>query len=95
MHYCVTYDISSNRLRLRTAKWCKQAGLLRLQRSVFVGAALKRLIEELETQVRAEMHPKDRLCIIALSQEAWQRMQIAGEALPKELLDRSELARYF
>jgi len=95
MHYCITYDISSNRLRLRTARWCKQAGLLRLQRSVFVGKALKRLIEELETQVRAEMHPNDRLCIILLSNEAWERMQLFGDNLPKDLLTRSEPARYF
>jgi CRISPR-associated protein Cas2 len=95
MHYCVTYDIRNDRLRRRTARWCKQAGLLRLQRSVFVGTALKRLIEDLETQVRAEMRPDDRLCILPLSNEAWNRMQLFGEALPKDQLDRSEVARYF
>ena len=95
MHFCVTYDISSNRLRRIAARLCKQAGLLRLQRSVFFGKAPKKLIAEMETQIRAEMSHNDSLCILFLSQENWDQMRLFGQNPTKEILGRTETARYF
>lgn len=94
MHYCVTYDISSNRLRLRAARWCKQAGLRRLQRSVFVGESPQRQMQELEANVRAELPPTDRFCIIPLDRQAWEKILLLGKPDTKTLRGHVGKIRY-
>lgn len=52
----VTYDIPENRLRTRIENHCRDAGLTRVQRSVFRGRpdrkTLEALVERLDQQIR-------------------------------------------
>lgn len=95
MYYCVAYDISSNRLRLRVVKLCKQAGLLRLQKSVFAGRTAPERMADFEREARALLPPTDRLCIIPLDAAAWQSLLLFGQNPPKHILARLEAVRYF
>jgi CRISPR-associated endonuclease Cas2 len=79
MYYCVSYDISSNRLRLKVVRWCKKAGLVRLQRSVFIGPSKRTLIEDLRQEVMAVLPATDRFVIISLDNDIWQNVIIAGD----------------
>lgn len=74
MYYCVTYDISGNRLRLRAAKWCRQAGLERLQRSVFIGETDPERIRELESNLRPQLPRTDQLAVIPLGRDTYLQM---------------------
>jgi CRISPR-associated protein Cas2 len=95
MYYCVAYDISNNKLRLKVIKWCKQAGLQRLQKSVFTGPSNGYLIQDLETEVKAILPKTDRFCIIPMDNVAWQKMLLLGSGASKAALERKEKVRYF
>lgn len=74
MYYCVAYDISSNRLRLRAAKWCRQAGLERLQRSVFIGETDPERIKELAENLRPMLPHSDQLAVMPLDRGTYLTM---------------------
>lgn len=71
MYACIAYDISSNRTRLRAGKWCKKIGLSRLQKSVFAGPATADKLSELESELRPQLRPTDKLAIIRLDKAAF------------------------
>jgi len=63
MFTLVIYDITENELRLKVAQACKRYGLIRIQKSAFLGrisnalrkeliASLKRLIEGTENNIQ-------------------------------------------
>lgn len=81
MYYCVVYDISSNRLRLRASKWCRQAGLERLQRSVFIGASDQDRIDELVGRLRPILPRTDQLAVMPLDRDTYLQM-LSGSRLP-------------
>lgn len=71
MYYCVVYDISNNRLRRFASKWCRQAGLERLQRSVFTGVSDPSRIAELESRLRPILPHTDQFAIIPLDKNTY------------------------
>lgn len=95
MYYCVTYDISNNRTRRFVVKICKQAGLMRLQKSVFAGASTPERIAELEQTLQPLLSPRDRLAIIPLDKKAWNNLSLSGSHPDKTALSRREFTRYF
>lgn len=95
MYYWVAYDIRHHRTRRLVAKWCKQAGLLRLQRSVFTGRSSSERIRELEEQARGLLAPHDSLCIMPIDRTAWENLLLLGDNPKKAVLSRSEPLRYF
>lgn len=52
------YDIHRNRIRSRVARFCKQAGLRRVQKSVFVGKIGKSPLKRLHQDIASLIHPK-------------------------------------
>jgi len=96
MRYLVAYDISSARTRRYAVKWCKQAGLRRMQKSVFVGKGLPNLILELEQQLTPMLGKEDRLCIMPLNGDTWQAFRPHGNNPGKQALSppESEIKHY-
>lgn len=96
MYYLVSYDISSARTRRYAVKWCKQAGLRRMQKSVFAGRGLPARIRALEEQLVPMLQENDRLCIMPLEADHWKRMQLSGTGVDKKQLspDKNGIA-YF
>jgi CRISPR-associated protein Cas2 len=95
MYYCIAYDIRCNRLRRRVVKWCKQAGLRRMQRSVFAGRVPAPLLRELKTQVTAELPDHDRFCIIPLDKNAVNNIVLLGDDEVQTLLEQPIAHLYF
>jgi CRISPR-associated protein Cas2 len=93
LYYCVAYDISGHRLRRRVAKWCRLAGLRRLQKSVFLGPSPKEKLRELQQRVQAEITATDRFVIIPLNHDAMSRLLLLGELPPALLVKRP--SQYF
>lgn len=71
MYLCIAYDISNNGLRLKAAKMCRRIGLVRLQRSVFVGETRAELLAELEQTFRPVLPASDKLVIIRLEKKEY------------------------
>ena len=95
LYYWVAYDIGNNRTRRLAAKWCKQAGLLRLQRSVFTGRSDAARMRELETNLKPLLGSKDRFCILPIDKAAWKNLLLLGNNPSLQQLDRSEPFKYF
>lgn len=95
MYYCISYDIGSNKVRRFAVKCCKQAGLLRLQRSVFTGASTPVRIAELEQLLQPLLAPDDRLVIIPLENKVWRELTLTGSQPDKATLSRSKGVVYF
>lgn len=86
MHYLIAYDIRSARTRRYAVKWCKQAGLRRMQKSVFVGKGLTKLIAELEEKLRPLLNQEDRLCVMPLNGDTWNVLRLHGDGPGKNQL---------
>jgi len=92
-YYCVAYDISSNRLRLRVSKWCRQAGLERLQRSVFVGAATPERLAELEGRIRPTLPRSDQFVVLPLDEKTYRQL-IKNSRLPSAAVIDKKVVRW-
>jgi CRISPR-associated protein Cas2 len=83
----VIYDIESDKARNRAAKYCKQAGLYRVQLSVFLGeinADQKDVLElQLEELINLE---KDKVYIFPMSRDELRHTVLLGQAFDKKLV---------
>lgn len=95
MHYCIAYDISNDRLRVRVVKLLKKAGLVRLQKSVFIGLSPPQMISDLKKEVSTLLFKTDKFCVIPLDKNAWQSLQLLGLNPSKITLSRAEIVKFF
>lgn len=66
----VLYDIGDDKARNRVAKYCRQAGLYRVQYSVFLGQSDANGKDSLQLQIEAEIDPgKDKVYIFPMNQK--------------------------
>jgi CRISPR-associated endoribonuclease Cas2 len=86
MYYLIAYDISSARTRRIAVKCCKQAGLRRMQKSVFAGVGLPQKVRALKERLLPLLSPDDKLCVMPLDERAWKAMQSKGKGAEKEAL---------
>ncbi|MDX1910378.1 MAG: CRISPR-associated endonuclease Cas2 [Saprospiraceae bacterium] len=86
MYYLIAYDITSARTRRIAVKLCKQAGLRRMQKSVFTGDGLPEKIGALEETLRPLLGKDDRLCIMPLDARNWKSLQLHGSGPTKTAL---------
>jgi CRISPR-associated endonuclease Cas2 len=68
MHICLIYDISGDRLRSQVSRHCERVGLVRLQKSVFVGQISPVDLSELEQAYRPILPVTDRFAIMYLTE---------------------------
>ncbi len=74
MYCCVTYDIRSDRLRLRLSKYLRRKGLLRYQKSVFIGRLDGEVRQEIERDWRPLLAADDRLALILLEKPVFRSL---------------------
>ena len=83
----VMYDIEKDRARTRIAKYCKQAGLYRVQYSVFVGTLDEEEKDTLQLQLEEEMDPEvDSVYIFPMSKRELKQTVLLGQAFDKKLI---------
>lgn len=91
MRYLISYDISEDRLRTRLAKYLRQQGCQRLQKSVFLSPAYpskewKRVLQGLQILVKPTLLPTDSMvCIGVRYQDLEQAVVLGNEALLKTI----------
>lgn len=83
----VLYDIQDNKARARVAKYCKQAGLYRVQKSVFLGTLTAHEKDELELKVRGQIDEEvDSVYIFPMSRNELQQTSLLGQAFDKKMV---------
>ncbi|PSR11367.1 MAG: CRISPR-associated endonuclease Cas2 [Bacteroidetes bacterium] len=92
----VMYDITNDRARNRVAKYCKQAGLYRVQYSVFLGTLNLDEKDVLALQIEQELDlDTDKVYIFPMSETALKQTTCLGQALDKKLVTDQVKALFF
>lgn len=90
------YDIENDRARTRVAKYCKQAGLYRVQLSVFLGTMSQNEKDALALQIEEEIdEEKDKVYMFPVSKEQMQKTVLLGQAFDKKLVTDKVRALFF
>ena len=83
----VIYDITVNKTRSRIAKVCKNKGLYRVQKSVFLGKLNGNQIDELKIMCEDVINTDtDSVYIFPLCQDDFRKVQLLGQAFDKKLV---------
>ncbi|RCX16259.1 CRISPR-associated Cas2 family protein [Anaerobacterium chartisolvens] len=92
----VIYDIVSTRTRNNIIKKCKNAGLYRVQKSVFLGELEDNQLDELKL-VLGDMinNDKDSVYIFPMSRAELNKAGLLGQAFDKELITDEIISRFF
>ncbi len=90
------YDISDNKIRNKIVKLCKDYGLYRVQKSVFLGTLNRNEIDSLflESKDLIDMET-DSLYIFPLSDEDFKKIKLLGQAFDKKLVSDEVLTKFF
>lgn len=83
----VFYDIEKDKARTKVAKCCRQAGIYRVQYSVFLGDLNKTKRKELTSQIEALMDKdKDKVYIFPMCKADFDECTLLGQAFDRELI---------
>lgn len=83
----VMYDIADDRARTRAARCCKQAGLYRVQLSVFLGEVAATEKDALELQLEALIDvERDKVYVFPMSKDELRQTVLLGQAFDKKLV---------
>ncbi len=90
------YDISNNKIRNKIVKICKNYGLYRVQKSVFLGDIDKNNIDELELQSRNIIDDKtDSVYIFQMCKTDFDNVILIGKAFDKKFVSDEILEKFF
>lgn len=82
------YDIKKDKMRGKIARLCKQRGLYRVQKSVFLGTMEPSRIDELAQESSKLMDlDVDSLYIFPVCQADFKRVILLGQAFDKKLVN--------
>ncbi len=81
MYAWVIYDIHRNRTRQRVVKKCKFYGLVRVQKSVFLGKMKEKWLNRMFNELSLTINQRtDRLFVVPISAGQFGRVMQAGAA---------------
>ena len=83
----VVYDIQKNRTRSRVAKACLEAGIYRVQKSVFLGELNSNQVDELSLKIGGLIdESKDSVYIFPMCRDDFSKVKLLGQAFDRELV---------
>lgn len=92
----VLYDIKNDRSRTKVAKLCKQAGLYRVQFSVFLGTLDAHQKDTLRLQIEDYIDEQvDSVYIFPMNKTELQQTELLGQAFDKDLVTDQVRALFF
>ena len=96
MKVWVMYDITENKIRNKVIRYCKNAGLYRVQKSIFLGDIDKNRIDELYLQCDEIIDMEsDSLYIFPMSDDNFKKIKTSGNAFDKKLVSDEILSMFF
>jgi len=92
----VIYDIQKTKSRTKIAKACQQAGLYRVQKSVFLGSLDENQKDTLHLQIEELLDPEnDSVYIFPMSKNELKQSALLGQAFDKKLITDEVKALFF
>lgn len=83
----VLYDIAEDRPRSRVAKQCKQAGLHRVQYSVFLGEVSWDDVDALRLDIENEIdEERDKVYLFSFTKKELEKAILLGQAFDRKLV---------
>jgi CRISPR-associated protein Cas2 len=83
----VLYDIENDKARQQAAKYCKHAGLYRVQLSVFLGEVEHTRKDALQLQLEALINPeKDKVYLFPMTKQELQQTVLLGQAFDRKFV---------
>ena len=91
----VIYDIADDKVRNKVAKLCKNKGLYRVQKSVFLGTlnANQRDSLSLEFESIIDVN-EDSVYIFPMDEASFKKVKLLGQAFDKKLVNDEVLALF-
>ncbi len=84
----VIYDITSDGRRNKVAKACKNIGLYRVQKSVFLGNLNKNQIDEIKLISEEIMNTDvDSVYIFPMCDDDFKKVKLLGQAFDKKMVN--------
>ena len=92
----VMYDIKNDKARTKVARFCKKAGLNRVQYSVFLGSLNRNQKDTLELEAGELIDPDiDKVYIFQMSKQELQQTVLLGQAFDKKRVTDEVKALFF
>ena len=83
----VMYDIQNDKVRNKVAQYCKQAGLYRVQKSVFLGTLNWNDMDTLNLQIEAIIDREhDSVYLFPMCKSDFSKVVLLGQAFHKDLV---------
>jgi len=83
----VIYDIVKDKTRTRIAKYCREYGLYRVQKSAFLGNLNRNEVDELGLKCKELMDlDTDSLYLFPMCDEDFKKVRLLGEAFNRALV---------
>jgi CRISPR-associated protein Cas2 len=84
----VIYDIRVDKTRGRVARFCKEAGLYRVQKSVFLGTIERNRLDELSLQIEETMDVRtDSVYVFPMCQPDFKKVVLMGQAFDRKMVN--------
>lgn len=92
----ILYDISEDKPRNKVAKMCKKYGLMRVQKSAFLGKLERNRFDELaEACLDLIDEETDSVYLFPFCQEDFRAVRVLGQGFDKKLVNDGMLAQFF
>ncbi|MDY6844878.1 MAG: CRISPR-associated endonuclease Cas2 [Thermodesulfobacteriota bacterium] len=92
----VIYDIVDDQKRNKIAKVCKNKGLYRVQKSVFLGTLNKNQLDELDILCNDIIDEEiDSVYIFPMCEGDFRKVKLLGQAFDKKLVSAEILTKFF
>lgn len=90
------YDIAKNKTRNKIIKICKEAGLYRVQKSVFLGDIETNRLDELSLQSEKIINKDtDSVYIFPMCEQDFKKVILQGQAFDKNLVSDEVISKFF
>ena len=92
----VMYDIADDKIRRKAIKICKNVGLYRVQKSIFLGDIEENDFDEVKLRLEDTVDLKnDSVYVFTMSRKELNKAGPIGQAFDKELVTDEIISKFF
>jgi CRISPR-associated protein Cas2 len=90
------YDIADDKIRRKAIKICKNVGLYRVQKSIFLGDIEENDFDEVKLRLEDTVDLKiDSVYVFTMSKKELNKAGLIGQAFDKELVTDEIISKFF
>ena len=92
----VMYDIADDKIRRKAIKICKNVGLYRVQKSIFLGDIEENDFDEVKLRLEDTVDLKiDSVYVFRMGKKELNKAGLIGQAFDKELVTDEIISKFF